>query len=371
MYPLGKILNNNLRDLQISHNQRRYIMSEERIQPSEKISKEIMQVIQQLDKYGNNKKLLGYLVKLGVRKFIQELLEQKVKEYIGTDYYKRESRRNGYRNGYKTAYLKTAEKKIPIAKPQVSNSPESFKSSIWTHIKGHTEQLEKIAVEMYAKGCSTRDIEELLKDEHGHILLSKSAISHLNKILWKEYEDFCNADLSGYDVVYIFCDAVYESLRLHRSGKEGILVVWGILSSGSKVLLSMRLSNKESYEDWLEVFRDLRNRGFRDPVLGVTDGAPGLIQAFKQAFPHTLRQRCLVDKKRNILNKVSSGAVSEVKAFLNSIYYVPDRDTAMSLAQAFRNKFGNLYPSAVRSFDEDLSACLSHLESMPILVAIG
>ena len=51
---------------------------------------------------------------------------------------------------------------------------------------------------------------------------------------------------------------MYESLRLYKSPQEGILVVWAITSSGNKVLLSMQLGNKESYDDWLEVFRDLK-----------------------------------------------------------------------------------------------------------------
>jgi len=56
------------------------------------------------------------------------------------------------------------EKKLLIEKPQVADSTEGFSSSIWPHIRGNTEQLEKIAVEIYVRGCSTRDIEELLKD---------------------------------------------------------------------------------------------------------------------------------------------------------------------------------------------------------------
>jgi len=249
-----------------------------------------------------------------------------------------------------------------IEKPQVSNSPKGFSSELWPHIKGNTEQLEKIAVEMYARGCSTRDIEELLKDESGRILLSKSAISQLNKRLWEEYEAFCKADLSEYDVVYIFCDAVYESLRLHKSPKEGILVVWAILSSGTRVLLSMVLGNKESSEDWLDVLRDLKRRGLSDPVLGTTDGAPGLIKAFEQVFPKTLRQRCLVHKKKNILNKVPSEIAEEVKIHLNSVYFAPDEASAQREAEAFRQKYEAIYPSAVKSFAEDFEACIQHLK---------
>lgn len=345
----------------LGQNQRRYAMPGKRIQPSAKISKEIMDLIQNLKENGDNKKLLDQLVELGMSKVVQDLLEKEVEQHIGTSYYEQVDNRSGYRNGYKPAHLNTAEKRILIEKPQVSDSPDPFKSTIWPQIKGNTQRLEKIAVEMYARGCSTRDIEELLKDEHGHILLSKSAISQLNETLWKEYESFSKADLSNYDIVYIFCDAVYESLRLYKSRKEGILVIWGILSSGTKVLLSMKLGNKESFEDWLEIFRDIRKRGLSDPVLGTTDGAPGLIQSFEQAFPKTLRQRCLVHKKRNILSKVPSEYASEVKFYLNSIYYAPSKETSLVLAKGFRDKYSRQYPSAVKSFDDDLDACLSHL----------
>ena len=337
-------------------------MPRKRIPPSERLSKEIMEIISNLDENGNNQKLFGQLMQLSMRKLVQELLEKEVSEYIGRAYYEQGEVRNGHRNGYKDAHLRTAEKKLLIERPQVTDSEESFHSKFWKHIKGNTEQLEKIAVEMYARGCSTRDIEELLKDEFGNILLSKSAISQLNKRLWEEYEAFCKTDLSDYDIVYIFCDAVYESLRLHKSRKEGILVVWGILSSGTKVLLSMTLGNKESYEDWLSAFRDLKKRGLNDPVLGTTDGAPGLIQAFGQVFPKTLRQRCLVHKKQNILSKVPQEAISEVKFNLNSVYFAADEKAARTQAAYFKEKFACLYPSAVKSFEDDFDACIQHLK---------
>lgn len=321
-----------------------------------------MDIFSSLDENGNNQKLLGQLMQLSMRKLVQELLEKEVSEYIGKAYYDHDQVRNGYRNGYKDAHLRTAEKKLLIERPQVTDSEESFRSHLWKHIKGNTEQLEKIAVEMYARGCSTRDIEELLKDESGNILLSKSAISSLNQRLWEEYEAFCKTDLSDYDVVYIFADAVYESLRLHKSRKEGILVVWGILSTGTKVLLSMTLGNKESYEDWLGAFRDLKKRGLHDPVLGTSDGAPGLMQAFEQVFPKTLRQRCLVHKKNNILNKVPSEAHSEVKFNLNSVYFAADEALARKQAEYFKNKFGRLYPAAVKCFEDDFDACIQHLK---------
>ena len=179
-------------------------MPNKRIPPSERVSKEIMELIEKLKGGGDNQEILAELIKLSIKKLLQEILEAEVEEYIGKEYYERGKDREGYRNGYKPAHIKTAEGKIRIEKPQVSDTKETFQSEVWKHIEGNTEQLERIAIEMYVRGCSTRDIEELLKDKWGRVLLSKSAISQLNKRLWEEYEAFCKRDLSGYDVVYIY-----------------------------------------------------------------------------------------------------------------------------------------------------------------------
>ena len=51
-----------------------------------------------------------------------------------------------------------------------------------------------------------------------------------------------------------------------------------------------------------------------DPVLVVSDGAPGRIRAIEEVFPRSLRQRCLAHKIRNIGNKVPEERWREVKA---------------------------------------------------------
>jgi len=51
-----------------------------------------------------------------------------------------------------------------------------------------TEQLEALAVEMYAHGLSTRDIEAVSADAEGRSLLSRTAVSEITERLWAEYE---------------------------------------------------------------------------------------------------------------------------------------------------------------------------------------
>lgn len=336
-------------------------MPKQRIPKTAQIDNEIHKLKYNLGEDISPKDVLGKLMNLGMRRIIQEILEKEVQEYIGYGYYKHGAKRNGYRNGYESSDLKTAEGRLTIERPQIRGGNAAFESTTWNQMKKKTEQLEKMAVEMYVHGCSTRDIEELLRDEQGRILLSKSGVSQLNEILWKEYEAFCHRSLKDLDVVYIFIDAVYEPMRLIKSRQEAVLVVSGILSSGERVLLSVRHGNKESYENCLEILRDLKKREMCDPVLGVSDGAPGLIRAFEEVFSKTLRQRCLFHKKGNVLSKVPLETHSQMKIALNNVYYAPNLELAKRNAQEFRKMYQKDFHSAVECFNDDLDACLAHL----------
>ena len=340
-------------------------MPNKRIPKTVQIDNEINKLKYNLGEDEKPKDVLGKLIIFGMRRIIQEILEREVEEHIGQEYYKHAEHRNGHRNGYEPSDLKTAEGRLTIERPQIRDSETPFESNTWKNLKKRTEQLEKMAVEMYVRGCSTRDVEDLLRDEQGHILLSKSGVSELNEILWKEYEAFCHRDLKGLDVIYIFVDAVYEPLRLTKSRQEAILVILGILSTGEKVLLSIRHGNKESYENCLEIFRDLKKRNMCDPVLGVSDGAPGLIKAFEEVFHKTLRQRCLFHKKGNILSKAPSEIHSQMKIDLNAVYYASNLESAHRNAKTFCETYWKNCPSAVECFKDDLEACLQHLKCPP------
>ena len=101
----------------------------------------------------------------------------------------------------------------------------------------------------------------LLREATGDRLLSRTAVSQVTEVLWEEYEAFARRDLSGFEVEYLFFDAVYESLREQGAGQEGVLCAWAICANGRKTLLHLALGNKESYDNWLEFVRDLVTRG--------------------------------------------------------------------------------------------------------------
>ena len=78
---------------------------------------------------------------------------------------------------------------------------------------GRTEALEQLAVELYARGLSTRDIEDAFIDEDGRRLLSRAAVSETTERLWTEHEGFSRRDLSEHEIVYRFVDGIAPGIN--------------------------------------------------------------------------------------------------------------------------------------------------------------
>jgi putative transposase len=176
------------------------------------------------------------------------------------------------------------------------------------------------------------------------------------------------AGLSEYELDYLFCDASF--FRYHPAAKgEPILCSWGITTQGKKVFISLSAGAAESYDSWHAHFSDLRERGLKPPLLGITDGAHGLVSAFEQVFSESLRQKCTVHGCRNVLEKVSKADLDQVKKDYWSIFNgieAPPGEEAVTVAQEratqFAEKYASRYPRAMDCLLDNLSALTAHLQ---------
>ena len=301
------------------------------------------------------------LVRLATRLIIEEGLEAEVRDTLGRDYYEHgQVAGQGYRNGVREGRLKTAEGFIGYSPPQVAGPAEPFGSELRGHLKGHSEALEDLAVEMLARGLSVRDIEDAFKDGTGRLLLSRTAISELGERLWADYQDFVTRDLGEYDIVYLFIDGIAERLRPGQR-REPVLAAWGFTSAGARVLLHLMAGSKEDAETVSAFFQDMRARGLGDPLLVISDGAPGIIKAIETCFPRSERQRCLAHRMRNLAAKVPEDVWPEFKVRATACYQAPSRAIARDLAEGVVDDFKTELPSAAVCFMDDFEACIAHL----------
>src|SRR5213595_3450310 len=311
--------------------------------------------------HGEESDLRSDLVRLAARLIIEEGLEGEATDALGREYYGRGAAPGvGYRNGHRTGRLKTAEGVVEYAAPQISDRAVPFRSRLREIIRGRSEELEALAVEMYARGLSTRDIEALFADEDGRSLLSRTAVSEITERLWAEYEAFASRDLSEFAVTYLFVDGIAERLHLGQP-REAVLAAWGILSDGKKALLHLAPGTKEDTASCREFFHDLRRRGLPDALLVASDGAPGMIRAIEECLPRSIRQRCLAHKMRNLQSKVPEDVWPEFRARAAACYQAASPALARLLRDDIAVTYGNDLPSAVACLDDDFEACIAHL----------
>ena len=301
------------------------------------------------------------LVKLATRLIVEEALEGEATDAVGREYYEHGAQPGqGYRNGYRMGRLRTAEGLMEYATPQIAGRDERFRSAIREHLKGHTQGLEELAIEMLARGLSVRDIEDAFKDENGRLLLSKTAASQLGERLWEDYQAFTQRDLSEYEITYLFVDGIAERLR-PGAKREPVLAAWGFTIEGRRVLLHMMTGSKEDAETVTAFFEDVKRRGLNDPLLVTSDGAPGIIKAIEICFPRAARQRCLAHRMRNLAAKVPEDVWPEFKVRAQAAYQAPSRAIARELAAGIVADYGRKYDSAVACFVDDFEACIAHL----------
>ena len=257
--------------------------------------------------------------------------------------------------------MKTAEGAVDYSAPQVRDTPEPFVSRVRAALSGRTQELERLAVELYARGLSTRDIEDTFTDETGQRLLSRAAVSEVTERLWAEYEDFCKRDLSEHGVVYLFVDGIAERLRPGQR-REAVLAAWGIGEDGRKVLLGADGRLEGGRRDGARLLpgharprarrsaaRRLRRRAGDHPgdrgMLSAV-GAPALPGA-PHAQPRGQGSDRPVAGVQGARHRLLSGAVA--------------RDRACNWRAGIRADYADLLPSALACFEDDFEACIAHL----------
>ena len=128
----------------------------------------------------------------------------------------------------------------------------------------------------------------------------------------------------------------------------------------------MMSGSREDHETVSAFFQDMRARGLGDPLLVVSDGAPGIIKAIETCFPRSARQRCLFHRMSNLAAKVSrEDAWPEFREQARAAYQAPSRAIARDLAADLVRTWESEFPTAVTCFQDDFEACIAHLR-MPV-----
>ncbi|MFL6295461.1 MAG: IS256 family transposase [Actinomycetes bacterium] len=281
-------------------------------------------------------------------------------EFLGRARYQRaasaEDARPGCRNGYCPTTIQTTAGPVTLERPKLRGTTEAFASRLFGVGVTKTNALASLVIAGFVRGLSTRDVEATLADALGaEATLSKSTVSRVCEQVKDEFTRWRERRLDDLELDYLFLDASH--FKMHPGARaEPVLAAWGITTEGKAVLVTLGEGASESTDTWNDFLDELTARGLTPPLLVISDGAGGLINATETVFGRSLRQRCLIHRARNVLAKVPIGAQDEVKNAYWALFDVDDLiagglqpgqrlvDAVQARIDRFAEQHGKLYP---------------------------
>src|SRR6266516_4145121 len=285
-----------------------------RVSPTEKIRAEIDALFEGERELGE---VIEDVARLGARLIIQTALEAEVEVFLGRARYQRaagvEGAAAGMRNGYCPATVETTAGPVTVARPKLRGTTEAFASRLFGKSITKSNALESLVIAGFVRGLSVRDVENTLADALGaEAALSKSTVSRVCQAIGDEFAAWSSRRLDGLQLDYLFLDA--SMFKMHPGARaEPVLAAWGITTDGAPVFVALAAGGSESADAWGGFLGGLRGRGLCPPLLVISDGAAGLINAAETALPRSLRQRCLIHRCRNYLAKVPAQAQAQMR----------------------------------------------------------
>ncbi len=293
---------------------------------------------------------------------LEQMLEVELTAHLGYQPYAAEGRNSGNsRNGKRGRQVRSSGGDVTIQVPRDRNS--SFQSPLLEPYQSSTNELEEKIIGLYAKGISTRDIQETLRDLYG-VEVTPTTISTITDKVWSLVEAWQNRPLATiYPIVFL--DALH--LKLRRDGKvvnTAIYIVLGVDLDGQRDVLGHWVGDgAEGANFWLSVVTDLQARGVADIFIACVDGLTGFKAAIQAVFPQTHIQRCVIHQVRHSLNYVSWKDKAAFANDMKAIYQAPTREAAEAKLLRLGEKWNKHYAIAVRSWEsnwEDLTTMFDY-----------
>lgn len=300
---------------------------------------------------------------------LEAMLESEMDVHLGYVKHSAEGDNSGNsRNGYGKKTISSEWGESEVSVPRDRNG--SFEPKVIEKRQTRTDDIENRIIAMYAKGTSTRDIEDQLRDIYG-IDASPALISSITDKVLPQAAEFQSRPL---DELYpvVFFDGIWFKVRKDAKViKKCAYTVLGINMDGRKEILGIWMSETESASFYTTIFNDLKNRGVKDILIACHDNLSGFGNALETVFPKTENQLCIIHMIRNSTKYVSYKDIKPIMAGLKKVYGAPDEDAAQYALEELRESWGKKYPQMLKVWDDnwtELSGFFKYPDEMRRLI---
>ena len=284
-----------------------------------------------------------------IAEFMENGLDAELDEHLGYDRYDtKEKETDDSRNGHSSKTLRTSFGDTPIQIPR-DRKGEFDPMILRKNQTSISQDVEAKIISMYAKGMTTTDIGDHIRDIYG-IDVSESTVSRITDKVLPEAKEWQQRPLESVYAV-MFMDAIHYHVRCEgQVVKKAVYIAIGIDLNGRKDVLGMWVGENESAKYWATVLNSLRNRGVEDIFIACTDNLTGFSNAIEAVFPRTDIQNCIIHQLRNSSKYVSYKDLKALMADLKQVYAAVDEPAAEEALDRFAERWDKKYPKISASW---------------------
>ena len=292
------------------------------------------------------------LFKETIAEFMENGLDAELDDELGYSRYDyRNKNTDNSRNGHSSKTLRTSFGDVEVSVPRDRKGefePQLLKKN-QTSI---SQDIEEKILSMYAKGMTTSDIEEHIRDIYG-IDVSDTTVSRITDKILPVAKEWQQRPLEAVYAV-VFMDAIHYHVRSEgRIIKKAVYIAIGIDQDGKKDVLGMWVGENESAKFWATVLNGLKNRGVEDIFIACTDNLTGFSSAIEAVFPKTEIQNCIIHQLRNSSKYVSYKDLKALMADLKAVYAAVDEESALTALDIFAENWDKKYPKISQSWRDN------------------
>ena len=295
---------------------------------------------------------------------VQVMLENEMSNHLGFDKNSKAPKEtNNRRNGYSDKKVRSTFGELLLSIPR-DREDEFEPVVVEKHSRELSSDIENRIISMYAKGMSTRDISDHIKEIYGFDLSAES-VSKITETIMEQAKEWQARPL---DSVYpfLFLDAVHYSVRTNgKVVKRAAYVILGINLEGKKDVIGIYIGENETSKFWLQVLTDMKSRGVKDVLISSIDGLPGFSDAIKTVFPKAEIQRCIVHQIRNTLGNVPWKDRKSLAQDLKAIYNAPTEEQGFIELERIEEKWGSKYSYALKIWRNNWSELSTFFKYTP------
>jgi len=280
------------------------------------------------------------------KRAIEEMLEGELDAHLGYDKHQSSENKNS-RNGHTTKTIKSENGQTEIKVPRDRDS--SFQPMLIKKRESFIDGIENIIISMYAKGMSTNDIEEHIREIYDYDV-STATISRITDRITNDIIEWQNRSLEPVYLIVWMDGIVFKVRENSKVINKTMYIAVGLRTDGRKEVLGLWLGKNESSAFWMTVLTDIKARGVQNILITATDNLNGFTDTIRTVFPQSTKQICVVHQIRNASKYVVWKDKKEFAKDMREIYTASTKKNAELALDELEKKWNSKYSYAIKSW---------------------